>query len=105
MGKFDCTCGHTISLNSIPEFNRAILITDIALDNSVGDDVEAERQPHRTVIECDMCGRLWIKDSPRWDVGANWLSFAPEGDHLRFRDDYNGSFWPRPKPSRPKPPS
>lgn len=92
MGKFGCTCGASISLNSIPEFNQAILITDIALDNTAGEVVEASSQPHRTVLECSACGRLWIEDSPRWDIGATWLSFKPEGERLKFRDDYGKGF-------------
>lgn len=89
MGKFGCTCGNSISLSSIPEFNEAVLITDIALDNVAGDNVSADRLPRRFVYECDACGRLWIQKAPKSDY---WLSFAPEAGPLKFRDDYGKSY-------------
>lgn len=89
MGKFGCTCGNSISLNSIPEFNEAKLITDIALDNVAGDNVSADRLPGRIVYECDDCGRLWIQKEPKSDY---WISFMPEAGPLKFRDDYGKGF-------------
>lgn len=88
MGQFECICGNSISLNSIPEFLKAFLITDIALDDAVGDDVEADRMPRRSVYECDKCGRLWIGKTP---ANRLFVSFVPEQEPLRFRDDY-GAF-------------
>lgn len=89
MAKFGCTCGSTISLNSIPEFNEAVLITDIALDNVAGDNVSADRLPKRYVYECDHCGRLWIQKAPKSDY---WLAFAPEAGPLKFSEDYGRSY-------------
>jgi hypothetical protein len=96
MGKFGCTCGNAISLNSIPEFNEAILITDIALDNTAGENVSADRQPKRFVYECDQCGRLWIQKDPESDY---WISFVPEAGSLNFRDDYGKGFRAEPPES------
>lgn len=89
MGKFGCTCGNTISLNSIPEFNQAVLITDIALDNVAGDNASADRLPRRFVYECNECGRLWIQKEPGSDY---WISFMPEAGPLSFREDYGKGF-------------
>lgn len=96
MGKFGCPCGNSISLNSIPEFNEAILITDIALDNTAGEDISADRQPHRIVYECNECGRLCVQRTPGVYEGEGcWTSFVPEGEHLKFRDDYGKGYRPR----------
>lgn len=95
MGKFGCTCGNSVSLNSIPEFNQAYLITDIALDNVAGDDVSADRLPKRTVIECDKCGRLWFEPTPPKEGSGYdypFLSFIPEGKKLKFRNDYGKGY-------------
>jgi hypothetical protein len=93
MGKFGCTCGSTISLNSIPEMNQAYLITDIALDNVAGEEVSADRLPRRMVLECGKCGRLWIEPSPKQKGPYEpFLPFVPERGKLRFFDDYGKGY-------------